>query len=68
VGDLILEWRVGRFGGVEVVQVDLLDAEATCAEVGGLARVFAVADGAEVRVVRAAADETTLVAITRSAG
>jgi hypothetical protein len=68
VGDLILEWRVGRFGGVEVVQVDLLDAEATCAEVGGLAQVFAVADGAEVRVVRVAADETTLVAITRSAG
>jgi hypothetical protein len=45
---------------VQVVQVDLVDAEATGAQEGTLPQVLAVTHHAEVRVVRTTSDEPAL--------
>jgi hypothetical protein len=58
--DLVFERGILRVAAVQVVQVDLLDAEAPSAHVRTLSQVVGIADGVNRRHVEATADEASL--------
>src|SRR3954469_25878808 len=58
--DDLLEWSVGHGWRVQVVEVDVVQAEPARAHVRRVAEVVRVADGAHVGVLGAAADEPAL--------
>jgi hypothetical protein len=66
--DLVFERGILRVAAVQVVQVDLLDAEAPSAHVRTLSQVVGIADGVNRRHVEATADEASLGRDTRCSG